>query len=146
MWCRNTELSGVFDALPEEERGRLPVLERIVKERVGLSLNRRTLVNPDECSVRLDNYAEDGYDAGGLLKAGWRLCVPVPSRSRPLSAEAMSWLRYCRAPGAGPCPWSRRRHLLSAGRTLLTEQDLCRRARNEVNGVHQGARPEGRLA
>ena len=45
-WCRNTELKGVFDALPESEKGSVHVLEGIIKTRVGINLPRRTLRVP----------------------------------------------------------------------------------------------------
>ena len=47
MWARAVELKAVFDALSQDEVYGIAVLAQIIKARVGLSLNRRTLPIPD---------------------------------------------------------------------------------------------------
>lgn len=48
MWLRNIEIKRLFDELPENEKFRIDTLERIIKNNIGINLNRRTLPIPEE--------------------------------------------------------------------------------------------------
>jgi len=51
----------VFGALSEDEVRSVPVLERIIRERVGLRLNRRTLPIPEEYARYFGNLCAKQY-------------------------------------------------------------------------------------
>jgi hypothetical protein len=48
MWIKNIEIKRLFDELPDNEKPKVDILERIIKNNIGINLNRRTLPVPDE--------------------------------------------------------------------------------------------------